>query len=222
MTTGTDILSGMFGGNGEVPEVAGSAGRDRRLQYWRSCGGCPRHTEQNNWIILGPVMGPTSANDYVEFQNSKHATPLPQYGQYLAGKNRNNKYDITEPTQRYRPIIEENGINEFPVDQMVAYNWHRFDVLKKVRPELAFVEDIKCQHGCPNRLFTSEGSYRAHINVMHKDVSQPEAIGRQFKEAIERLGTAQTQTLDVATITAIGIAIAQAMKGETPEVTTKK
>lgn len=217
MVSGSDILSGMVGtGFNNVPDTAGSSSRDRRLQYWRSCPGCDVHTEQHGWIMLGPVMGPNTAVAFVEFQNGKHATPLPQYGQYLAGKSANLKYDITEPSQRFRPIIEEGGINEFPLDQMVAYNWHRYEVMRRVRPELSLVEDIRCQHGCSNRLFTQESHYRDHISVMHKEVAQPEAIGRQFKEAIERLGAQQNNggSLTVEQITAIGIAIAQALKGE--------
>jgi hypothetical protein len=165
--------------------------------------------------MLGPVMGPNSANEFVDFQNSKHATPLTQYGQYLAGRNANNKYDITEPRQRFNYLIEGGGIGEFPTDQMIAYNWHRYPIIVKARPELEFVEDIQCQHGCSNRLFTSEKSYHDHISVMHKEVAQPEAIGRHFESAIKQMGN---QSVDPATIAAIVAAVREAM---TPEVAKK-
>ena len=216
MVSGSDIVGGMIGaGFNNVPDFASSSSRDRRLQYWRSCPGCERHTEQHNWIILGPVMGPTSANAFVDFQNSKHATPLTEYGQYLSGMNRNNKYDITEARQRFNYLIEGGGIGEFPVDQMIAYNWHRFPIIVKARPELEFVEDIACQHGCSNRLFTSESSYHDHISVIHKEVAQPEAIGRHFESAIKQMGN---QQVDAATIAAIVAAVREAM---TPEVAKK-
>ena len=208
MVNGADIVGGMVGaGFGNVPDMAASSSRDHRLQYWRSCAGCERHTEQHNWIILGPVMGPNSANEFVDFQNHKHATPLSEYGQYLAGRNAHNKYDITESRQRFNYLIEAGGISEFPTDQMIAYNWHRFPIIVKARPELEFVVDIPCQHGCSNRLFTSESAYHDHISVMHKEVAQPEAIGRHFESAIKQMN----QPMDANAIAAIVAAVREAM-----------
>lgn len=161
--------------------------RGKRLQYWKKCEGCAIHTQEKGWVVLGPVMSPNTAMEFAEYQNSKHATPLTQYGQYLTGRVPNQKYNITDAGERFRYIIEQDGIREFPIDQMIAYNWHRYEALQNIFPELKLVVDIHCEHGCVDRKFTSQDSYNAHINVMHKDVAQPEAIGRQFRAAIESM-----------------------------------
>lgn len=177
-----------------------SIDRSKKLQYWRKCKGCELHSQENNWIVLGPTMSPMTAMEFAEYQNSKHATPLPQYGQYIVGKHPNQKYDVTVPGERFRYIIEQDGINEFPIDQMIAYNWHRYEALQKIYPELKAVVDIPCEHGCVNRKFTSQEQYNSHISVMHKDVAQPEAIGRQFRAAIETMNS--NGKTDIAAIVA--------------------
>ena len=215
--SGADIFAGMQQRDGNI--IASSVARQtKQLQYWKKCSGCSKHSEELGWITIGPAMSPRTAVEYTEYQNSKHSTPLPQYGQYNVGINNDSKYNLTDPERRYQALIELEGFKEFPLDQMIAYNWHRFPVLIKVRPELADVVDIKCEHGCANRLFTQLSHYQQHIQVVHKEVAQPEAIARQFRAAIESMNSNNTA---MPSITEIATAVALALREvqNTPQVT---
>lgn len=184
--SGADIMAGMNGGRG-IPRAESPDGRSKQIQYWHKCVGCSYHTEELNWVTTGPVMQPRTAIEYTEFQSNKHATPLNKYGAWTIGKVNGQKYDLTNPPTRFNYIIENGGILEFPLDQMIAYNWHRIPVICAVRPELNNVVDIPCEYGCSGRKFVGFENYRNHLNVMHKDAIQPEAIGKQFKDAINML-----------------------------------
>ena len=215
MVTGSDILAGMQGTVYENIGTEGSAKRIKEVQYWKKCTGCNYHTKDLGYVTVGPAMSPRTAIEFSEFQANKHTTPLTQYGKYIVGKVAGQKYDLTNPAVKFQAIIELGGINEFPLEQMIEYNWHRYPVMVQVRPELANIVEISCQHGCVNRKFiqTVNGlsiGYQSHCSVMHKDIIQSESIGRQFKEAM--ITNSQSATLDTETLTKIAIAIGMAMK----------
>ena len=205
MTSGQDIFNSISGVT-DVPEIAMSSRRNKEIMYWRKCAGCTRHTQENNWITVGPAMSPYTAVEYTEFQQLKHMTPLNKYGIYTQGSLPGQKYNLTKPEERFRAIIELGGIDEFPTDQMVAYNWHKFPAVCAVRPELNDIVDIKCQHGCVNRTFVVPADYQTHVSIMHKDVAQPEAIGKALEKAI---GT--RSNLDPSMIAQIVVAVREAM-----------
>src|SRR3990167_2797318 len=209
------ILNGILGrqSNESLPQIMGTTRNSREVIYWRKCGGCSRHTNDFNWITTGPAMSTHTAVEYSEFQAFKHATPLPQYGRIVTGKVNGQKYDITDPSTRFAYIIEAGGLHEFPIDQMIAYNWHKIPVIKQAVPQLADVVDIHCEHGCPtNRTFSQMAHYQDHISVMHKEVAQPEAIGRRFQEAVASLNKQQANVspeLLVQIVAAVAAAMQQ-------------
>lgn len=212
--SGADILQGMSG-NSHVIVAESAQQRAKEVIYWRKCGGCDYHTRDNGYITIGPAMSPRTAIEYSEFQSTKHATPLPQYGRYVVGNVKGQKYDLTNPATKYQAIIELGGIHEFPLEQMIEYNWHRYEVLRRVRPELANALDneIECIHGCANRRFNTKIDFQKHCEVMHKDIIQSESIGRQFKEAmIANAGNSNGGQITTEMIQQIAIAMALAMK----------
>lgn len=195
---GMDISRGIFGGG--APTILGSTERVKQVQYWHKCQGCEYHTEENNWITVGPVMTPRTAVEYTEFMQNKHATPLPQYGQYIMGYNAKQKYDLTNQRTKFQAIIELGGIKEFPLDQMIAYNWHRIPVMVNLIPALGNIVDIPCPY-CAGRKFVHELHLQQHIQAMHREVMQSEAVGRQFNNAITSLnGTTNLNAEQIALI----------------------
>lgn len=215
--TGADILAGMGRGDAILPQSA--AGRSKQIQYWKKCTGCSYHIEELGWVTTGPVMSPRTSIEYTEFQANKHSTPLDIYGQWTIGKVNGQKYDLTDPPRRFQAIIELGGINEFPLDQMQAYNWHRFPIMTKVRPELLNVVEIPCVYGCSNRKFVGQDSYNNHINVMHKDVMAPEAMGRSLQAAISTMNT--NNQMNPETLASIVTAVMAAYDNKFPRVEPK-
>ena len=211
--SGSDILQGMLG-NSNVIVAESAQQKAKEVIYWRKCLGCDYHTRDNGYITIGPAMSPRTAIEFSEFQANKHATPLPQFGRYVVGKVTGQKYDLTNPATKYAAIIELGGIKEFPLEQMIEYNWHRYEVMRRVRPELeqALANELTCIHGCVNRKFNTAADYQAHCSVMHKDIIQSESIGRQFKEAITNMGGNGTGQLNADLIQQIAIAMSLAMK----------
>ena len=183
----------------------------KHLQYWRKCAGCQIHTQELGWITLGPAMGPHTAVEYYEFQRSKHAEPLEKYGIFLAGESKSQKYNVIFPNERFLPLIEQNGFREIPIDQMIAYNWHRNKALVKVVPELANVVEYKCEYGCPpNKYWTTEASRQQHIRIWHSDVAQPQAVGKEISKAIDSINQSNQMTPELAAL--IAKAIKDALK----------
>ena len=211
-----EILEGMYGKRDDV--TSNTVQRSKHLQYWRKCQGCQIHTNDLGWIILGPAMSPYTATEYYEFQRGKHAEPLPQYGSYMAGHSSGSKYDVVEANRRFEPLIELNGIKEIPLDQMIAYNWHRIPVIVKYVPELANIQEYKCTYGCAplTSTFTDPRHLQTHMKVWHQDVAQPAAIGQEISKAIEAVSSANQ--ISPEAIAAIVMAVREALKAEQPKV----
>ena len=216
VTINQDILSQMSGVSGDVIATSPTNRRGKEIMYWKRCMGCNIHDTDFGYVILGPTMNPLTAIEYTEFMNGKHATPLPQYGTYGLGSVNGQKYNLMEPGQRFKAIIENNGIHEFPVEQAIELNWHKFPVLHKVFPQLADIVDIHCEYGCgANRVYKTQEHYNIHVRVWHNDVAQSRAIGKEFSTAIESINKAQQ--FDPALIAQIVLAVSMAMKGEIPD-----
>lgn len=204
--SGIEIFQGLNPSSNDLV-ISGSIQRGKQLQYWRKCAGCSRHVEELGWIVMGPVMTPLTAVEYTEYQQVKHSTPLPQYGQYFTGVVPNQKYNVSRPEERFKAIIEQNGINEFPLDQMIAYNWHRIPLMQKLYPELAAIVDVECEYGCVDRKFSNPRHYQQHISAFHPEIVAPTAIGAQMSKAM-----AQHGSIDPAMLTQLVAAVVTAMK----------
>lgn len=185
-------------GNAEVAEAVSVPGRkSKEIQYWRMCPSskyprCERHRNSQDFIIIGPAMSPLTAIEYTEFQMVKHAEPLANhYGRQEMGVRGS---DMHKGPTRFNSIILNGGINEFCVQQMVDYGWHKLPAVVMARPELVTAVTIKCPHGCQRREFygVTEADARflmeKHVRAMHKDTAAPMAIGREITKAVEAVG----------------------------------
>ena len=211
-----DLFEGIFGKSLDEIESKPEE-RSKQVQYWRKCNGvyrgraCPIHTQELSWITLGPVMAKLTAQEYYDFQRSKHAEPLVKYGAYVLGKisagSENSKYDVAEADRRFEPLIEQNGLMEIPIDQMIAYNWHHIPVVVKYVPQLAQVVDVTCPH-CTGRTFTEQEHLQTHISAKHEAMQQSTAISSAVANAVSSGG------MTPEGIAAIVMAVREAMKTE--------
>lgn len=206
---GIEILEGLFGKGNQTGGAFTTNERNLQLQYWKNCSGCQVHTEQLGWIVVAPAMGELSTQDYYVQLNHKHRTSLEKYGKWIVGSSpKNNGIDLTIPEHRFDALILNEGIHEMPLDQMIAYNFHRNPVMVKYFPALADVVDYGCEY-C-NKLFNNQDGLRKHIRIWHSDVAQPKAIGQEISKAIEAVSG--KATIDIEAAKAIAIAVAQALK----------
>ena len=178
--------------------------RSKEHMYWKSCqrADCQRHIEQRGWVTTGPAFQPFTATEYVEFMEFKHATPLPEYGSSVSN-------EISIGPTRFKMFLEKGGIKEFPIDQLVAYGWHRMESVLTARPDVAeattTLREYVCEHGCPvvgprARIFSTLEGYKAHTKVMHSEAAAPEAVGRAIANTLQR--GAGVNAPDVASIAA--------------------
>jgi len=185
----TDLLREMVGSGANGDIALSNRRRGRELMYWHGCQreDCNRHIEQRGWILLGPAFNPFTSVEYVEFMQSKHATPIEGYG--------NVSMDLATGPTRFKVLLEKNGLKEFPLDQLVAYGWHRSATLLQARPDLAEaigkVQEYACEHGCPTvgpraRVFSSLEAYKQHTKVNHQETAAPEAVGRAIATTLGR------------------------------------
>ena len=157
--------------------------RSKELQYWKLCSieDCRTHYARKGWVVTGPALSPYTAVEWSDFQSTKHATSLANYGKWASG-------EVFRAPTRFGPLLRAGGLHEIPIEQMVAYKWHLRPEIVRVVPELANVDVFLCEHGCitvgpRKRTFNTEASRQKHYNVMHKEIVGPTLIGRQLKEA---------------------------------------
>ena len=177
-----------------------SSKNTRVLTYWKKCTGeykdqmCQSHGDDLGWIMVGPWPNRFTMYEVQEFELAKHATRLDdKYIQPpVEDPSRLVTNELKNPITRFAPLIRNGGIHEMPLEQMIAYNWHRLPVFRKEFPELEKVVDIPCEFGCAlkgrnARIFTSVDGYRQHVKIVHSDVQAPKAIGEVIKEAINAI-----------------------------------
>lgn len=220
LDSGIEILEGMRGVTNQITGAV-TGQRYKELQYWRKCKGCQIHTQELGWIVLGPAMSQHTAVEYYQYQRSKHAEPLDKYGTYATGKasvgSDKSKYNVVESGfNRFEPLIEQNGFHEFPIDQMIAYNWHRYPTFVKYVPELANVEEFPCTY-CEGRRFTQPEHLRIHISAKHENVAQPVAIGKEISKAIESVGSSGGQSMSPEVVAQLVVAVREALRAESPK-----
>jgi|SRR3990172_356611 len=207
----SDDLEELAGGTGPSVNLS-SARHSKEIQYWRLCiiPECEQHLDNKGWITVAPAYSPRTALQCEEFRIAKHAQPLDvKYGRQASGEM------FSGPT-RFLPLIRTGGIHLMPLDQMVAYGWHRRSAYVRAIPELAKIVDIPCEHGCPTvgpraRLFVTLQDYQDHCTVMHRDAVGVDAMGRQITKA---LGTMQDiqQRWSKEELVQLAAAIASAIK----------
>lgn len=209
--------------SGLAPDVEGYQGfqrthmdRERKLGYWRRCTGCASHQSALGYIMVGPDTSRNNLYEVEDFRLSKHATLLKK--EYFTNSDgKSATAELLNPITRWRPLIRAGGIHEMPIEQMVEQGFHRIKSWQDVFPELKEVEDIKCEHGCPTtgysaRLFTNQQSYLAHIQVVHKDVSAPKAIGDVLAKYVNQPQGYNTEALIDAMTKSFASAMSQVME----------
>jgi hypothetical protein len=79
------------------------------------------YKKPDGWIV--PAQ---SAPNYFAGKLARGFTPLPQYGTFTPGEMsedvRGMPFDAH--SEMWRVIFQKNGAEAFPVDQIIAYNWH--------------------------------------------------------------------------------------------------
>lgn len=136
------------------PEVRQQSGPPERglHGYWR---------KDNGWIITGNIGTPANRSHF----ELKGFTALPQYGTFKPGSGDSqaapNETDVNgapwnPALEPWRMIFQKGGAKEFPVAQIIAFQWHIRPPYREVTfPQLAGVDvyDIPCPE-C-TRIFSS-------------------------------------------------------------------
>jgi hypothetical protein len=79
------------------------------------------YRKPDGWIV--PAQ---SAPNYFAGKIGRKFTPLPQYGTFTPGEMSEDTRGIpfNAHAEPWRVIFQNNGAEAFPVEQIVAYNWH--------------------------------------------------------------------------------------------------
>lgn len=221
----TAIIGALSGaGVGEV--ITPRSRRIRRLQYFKRCErpNCPSHRSMKGWIVVGPSRetNPAEHEEWIQF---KHMTPLPkEFGHEVYGEK--NGYMVgtpagSQPFRYARILMHPQGMAQFPIDQIIAYGWHRIpDMLKLMTPEqrrqaeAVFEAETICPYGCPDPVrrdmqmrFYSEEMRDAHLHAFHRGADMARitaaAIGEELRKA--------TSGVDEQTIAAVVSAVMNAL-----------
>lgn len=88
----------------------------------------------------------------------------------------------------YRPILELGGAKEFPVDQVLALNWHRKPPKGFTRNDFPQLEgvtlsDVQCRQAGCFRWFNNEEDYNKHYSVAHSKVAQNKDLAKALSES---------------------------------------
>jgi|SRR6185312_14294482 len=179
------------GANGEAQEFQGM--RNRHEQYWKFCAddNCqkPGHVSERGYIKVGPSMKTNKgAEDVRRYRETKHAEPLPKFGQYEVGYELHQNASSRLPFGKYTPLITQpGGIAQFPREQILEMGWHRNPLIRKARPDVADVVDLPCPFGCRNRFFATEDAKRQHIEAGHEKQMVSTALGEQISKPMEQI-----------------------------------
>jgi hypothetical protein len=79
------------------------------------------YRKPDGWIV--PAQG---APNYFSSKLARGFTPLPQYGTFMPGQESEDTRGIPfdAHSEMWRVIFQRNGAEAFPIDQIIAYNWH--------------------------------------------------------------------------------------------------
>lgn len=199
------VLKALMGGSiGEV--VVPRTRRVRKLQYFKRCErpGCIVHRTMRGWVVVGPTRE-SNMYEHQEYIENKHMTPLPEefgvevYGQekgYMTGKS-----DGSRPTRYARILMHPQGMAQFPVDQIIAFGWHRHPELRQLMTpeqreaaEAVLASETSCPFGCNDPVrsgeplrFHNDELRNAHLYAFHRGADMARmtasAIGEELRKA---------------------------------------
>ena len=129
------------------------------LLYWRK--------PPSNWIVCAPGW----PQEYAK-RLKRGWTPLPQYGTFTPGlKSEDSRgHDFNPHREPWRIIFQKGGAEEFPVDQVIAYNLHLAPPYKEVAfPQLEGVEvDVLDCPECNTQPFHATDHLAQHLRIRHE------------------------------------------------------
>lgn len=79
------------------------------------------YRKPDGWIVPGQ-----SAPNYFAGKLARGYTPLPQYGTFTPGQMSEDIRGVPfdAHAEMWRVIFQKDGAEAFPIDQIIAYNWH--------------------------------------------------------------------------------------------------
>lgn len=179
----------------------------RHLSYWRMCTrpycSISGHVMRRGWITIGP--SPITRNgetEVTQFERSKHATRLGQYGDWSTFELDDNfstmfftTYLEQYPFGEFETLMTmPGGVREFPVSQIRQLRWHHNEFIRIVRPDACEAEDHLCQF-C-GKDFPEIAHLQNHIIITHQDQASVVALGEQINRPIDALITRLAQQQD--------------------------
>ncbi len=185
----------------------------RHLMYWAKCDrdDCFYHQTERGYIFhhVG-TKGPGGTTQVAEFAQNTHATPLPEFGQWLANNQAIHPfsppedeedglnlagYDPNKPWGNFKELFHApGGLQRMPIQQFLQCGFHNDPVLADVRMEEILRTPIYyCEH-CPNqsRYFTDIANLNSHSSVMHKAELAAQINSREMGKNI----SAQTESIN--------------------------
>ena len=142
------------------------------FMYWKK----PADSPEPGFIVIDgghPV-------DLAEF-SKRGFTPLWKYGQF-EDFDKSAKWDMRRDP--WRRILELGGAEEFPIEQILEFGWHKRPPRKGVVfPQLAGieVEEHKCSY-C-RRVFRALEDLQRHESIAHTTTSQQTQLARHLADA---------------------------------------
>lgn len=175
-------------------------------QYWRFCVTEPNctaegHVKRRGYIVVGPSMKTHKPQDAMDrFAKTKHAQPLPHFGQYRNGGPIHANWSRQNPFGFLTELFKKpGGINVVPRAQLIELGLHRNLIVRNARPDLADFVEVLCPHNCPSpdglgpQWFANEMDAAAHLMVSHRDAVAATAVGKSVFNAIQAANLGQSQ-----------------------------
>jgi hypothetical protein len=126
--------------------------------YWR---------KPNGWIVSAPGW----PQEYAKRIRARWEA-LPQYGTFIPGQKATDARGVTFNPHRepWRVIFQHNGADAFPLEQVIAYNWHLNPPYKEVVfPQLEGVTvDIFDCPECNAQPFHEAEHLAQHLRIRHE------------------------------------------------------
>lgn len=170
-TVNPGVLNEFFGSQADD---SGTSGKSGKWCYWKKAetfvDGVP--APDAGWIIVAPAWPSETMR-----QLDKGMTPLRRYGEFTLNQAQENWRVHHES---FRRIFQLGGAHEFPVEQIVQFNWHRRPPYRGVTfNQLTGIEipDFACPV-CPNRHFATAENLQSHERVMHSEDRQNNNLAR--------------------------------------------
>lgn len=125
------------------------------------------YKKPDGWII--PAQ---SAPNYFAGKLARGFTPLPQYGTFTPGEKSEDTRGIPfdAHVEMWRVIFQKNGAEAFPVEQVIAYNWHLVPPYAGVTfPQMEGVDvpELDCPE-CDLMPCHDVADLATHLRIRHK------------------------------------------------------